>query len=273
MPRTSSITIATALLILAVGMGIYALIFEPNNLQVLNLTVAFRDLPAHADGLVIAHVSDLHLHHIRARERKVLTIIRGNPPDIIALTGDMISRSRDKDECIEFLAGLKAHIGIWAVQGNWEHYTGWVGGDLRKDLAHVGIRLLINDAESVQLGGDKVWIAGTDDPSLGLDRLDQSLSRIEDGFAILLAHSPEIMNRAPSSVRLILSGHTHGGQVRIPLLGAPWAKRMGGGYLSGLYKRNQTVLYVTNGVGMTQIPIRFLCPPDITYITLRRSAP
>ena len=261
--------IILASLLIMSPIALYVLVLEPNNLRVINITLYFPDLPEDAEGLTIVHISDLHLHRIGHREKAVLRIIEENTPDIIALTGDFISRRRDKDECIEFLAKLEARLGLWAVQGNWEHYTQWRGDELRKDLQDLGITLLINEAEAVQVGNDTIWIAGTDDPSLGRDRIPESLDGTKGGFVILLAHSPDVMNRAPDTVRLILSGHTHGGQVRIPLIGAPWAKRMGGGYLSGIYRRNDTVLYVSNGVGMAHLPIRFLCPPDIVYITLR----
>lgn len=264
--------------ILIVGLALislagYAFVVEPNAVRVTRMTLHFPDLPPEADGLVIAHLSDLHLHRVGERERKLLRIVDANPADIIAITGDLVTRIRHTQECLEFLGNLDARLGVWAVQGNWEHYTGWTGERLRGDLAEAGTRLLLNEAEPLLFGNATIWLAGTDDPSLHADRIPQALNGTENGWVMLLAHSPEALKRAPPNVRLMLSGHTHGGQIRLPLLGAPWARSMGGGYESGLYQRDDTSLYVTNGLGMTILPARFLCPPEVVYITLVRGRP
>jgi predicted MPP superfamily phosphohydrolase len=253
---------------LALGaIGTYATVIEPNNLRLTEITLSFADLPVAADGLLVAHISDLHMNRVGPRERRILRILEKNPPDIVAITGDQISNIDDKDACLELLGHLHARLGIWAVQGNWEHYTGWVGKRSREDLTAVNVTLLINEAEELKEAG--IWIAGTDDPSLEKDSLTQTLEGTA-GFVVLLAHSPAIMKRASGGVDLILAGHTHGGQVRFPLIGAPWGTRVGGGYNYGLYEENETVMYVTRGVGMAHLPIRFLCPPEMAYITLRR---
>lgn len=256
-----------------VGIALYAFLFEPSTVRTRNITLFFPDLPASAEGLCIAHISDLHLRRIGARERAVLKIINRDHPDLIALTGDLVSDQRFRNRCLTFLSQLTARLGVWAVQGNWEHYTGWAGDLLRDDLDGLGIRLLVNEAKPLDLNGSAIWIAGTDDPYLGADRIPDALNRTQGGFVILLAHSPEILNRLPDGVQLVLSGHTHGGQIRLPFIGAPWGRGMGGGYVSGLYRSEGTVLYVTNGVGMTVVPARFLCPPEVAYITLRRGKP
>jgi len=255
------------------GTALYAFLLEPNAVRTRNLTLYFTDLPGSADGLCIAHISDLHLRRIGARERAVLRIINGSVPDVIVITGDFVSDQRYRNVSLAFLSKLRARLGVWAVQGNWEHNTGWTGNPLRDDLGKLGIRLLINEAEPLELNGSSIWIAGTDDPYLGADRVPDTLNATDGGFTVLLAHSPEILNRLPKGVQLVLSGHTHGGQVRLPLIGAPWARSMGGGYVSGLHRREGTVLYVTNGVGMTVVPARFLCPPEVAYVTLRRGNP
>lgn len=256
-----------------VGIALYAFLLEPSSVRTKNITLFFPDLPPSADGLCVAHISDLHLQRIGARERAVLKVINRDHPDVIALTGDLVSDQQFRNRCLTFLSQLTARLGVWAVQGNWEHHTGWAGDVLRVDLDELGIRLLINEAEPLDLNGSKIWIAGTDDPYLGADRVSDTLNGTNGSFIVLLAHSPEILNRLPKGVQLVLSGHTHGGQVRLPFIGAPWARGMGGGYVSGLYRREGTVLYVTNGVGMTVVPARFLCHPEVAYITLRRGNP
>ncbi len=248
----------------------YSMVLEPNNLKVNRFDLYFEDLPPEMDGLTIAHVSDLHLHRVGHRENEVLSILQEESPDLIAITGDMVDRAEDKEQCMEYLGNFQAGIGIWAVQGNWEHHVGWVRSSLRRDLADEGIDLLVDEGEFIPGSEGQIWICGTDDPSLGKDNIGRSLEGCGDSFVILLGHSPDVMNRAPGKVRLILAGHTHGGQVRIPFIGAPWAKRMGGGFLSGIYESNETVMYVSKGVGMTTLPIRFLCRPDIALIRLKK---
>ncbi len=251
------------------GIATYALVFEPNNVRARNITLYFADLPKDLDGLVIAHISDLHLHRIGYRERRALRLIEEKSPDLVCLTGDFVSRSGDMGECLRFLAELKAPLGVWAVQGNWDHHTGWSGDRLRERFNQVNIGLLINQAEPITVHEAKLWIAGSDDPSFELDRIPQALEGTGDGFTILLIHSPEAMAKVPETVSLVLSGHTHGGQVRLPLIGAPWARSRGGGYVLGLYRVNNTYLYVTSGLGTTVAPVRFLCPPEVAFITLR----
>jgi hypothetical protein len=207
------------------------------------------------------------MHRVGSRERKILRILEEKPADILAITGDQISDRGDSAVCLEFMNDLHARLGVWAVQGNWEHYAGWIGEELRQDMAGVNVTLLINEAQRLDEPG--IWIAGTDDPSLDRDRLPRTLNGTE-GFVLLLAHSPAVMKRASGTVDLVLAGHTHGGQVRLPLIGAPWGTRIGGGYNDGLYEENETMMYVSRGVGMAHLPIRFLCPPEIAYITLRR---
>lgn len=254
---------------LAIGtVGIYATLIEPRSLRLREITLYFDNLPQEADGLVIAHISDLHMHRVGPRERKILRILEENPADILAITGDQISDRGDSAVCLEFMNDLHARIGVWAVQGNWEHYAHWTGEELRQDMRGVNVTLLINEAQRLGEGG--IWIAGTDDPSLEMDRLAETLAGTKGEFILLLAHSPAIMKKASGSVDLILAGHTHGGQVRLPLVGAPWGRRIGGGYNYGIYEQNGTVMYVTRGVGMAHLPIRFLCPPEIAYVTLRR---
>jgi len=268
--RLSRRTVAVLILVpLVTASVLYLFILEPNNLRITNMTLCFEDLPADADGLTIAHITDLHLNRIGRRERRVLAALSSRSPDIIAITGDMVSRIKHAEECLDYMSQFEAVIGIWAVQGNWEHYAGWTGDALRRDLSEIGISLLIDEGQAVDVGDSSIWIAGTDDPSLGKDDVRRALEGSGESFIMLLGHSPDVMNRAPGKVRLILSGHTHGGQVKIPFIGAPWAKRMGGGFLSGLYTRNQTVLYVSNGVGMSHIPARFICRPEIEFFTLR----
>lgn len=245
----------------------YATAIEPNRLRLTEINLSFANLPVEADGLLIAHISDLHMNRVGPRERRILRILEENPPDIVAITGDQISNIDHKDACLELLGDLHARLGIWAVQGNWEHYTGWIGEGSREDLKAVNVTLLINEAEELKETG--IWIAGTDDPSLEKDSLTQTLEGTK-GFVVLLAHSPAIMKRVSGAVDLVLAGHTHGGQVRLPLIGAPWGTRIGGGYDYGLYEENETVMYVTRGVGMAHLPIRFLCPPEMVYITLQR---
>ena len=251
----------------AIVLSLYSLLWEPNDLKVRRIVLYFPTLPDQADGWTIGVISDLHMRRIGPRERKVVDVLNTDPPRFLSILGDFVSRSRHRDACLSFLRMLPKDVPKYAIQGNWEHYVNWVGEKLREDLSGVDIRLL--DNEAVQLL-QNFWLVGVDDPSLDLDDQRTAMSQAGDGFVVMLAHSPEIANRLSPGVDLVLSGHTHGGQVVLPLIGAPWGEAIGGGYRYGLFELKAAKLYVTSGVGMTHLPVRFLCPPEVVYVKLRK---
>jgi predicted MPP superfamily phosphohydrolase len=190
-------------------------------------------------------------------------------PDLIALTGDYISQDRMyAAPCAEVVGKLRARYGVYAVLGNHDH---WTDATLIADLFRAeGIRMLINEGSRMDVRGETFWLAGVDDTMVGLEDISLSLAGSrEDEFRLLLAHNPIILRRAArANVDLVLSGHTHGGQVtwrpEKNQSGRP-RRRM----LRGLGRRSNTQIYVTRGLGTVVLPIRYGCPPEISVLELR----
>ncbi len=256
---------------------IYAWIIEPNWIEVTRHEVWFKTLPEEFNGLVMAHVSDLHMRGYGARERRALELLAQAKPDVIAVTGDFTLEGSDPAALRQFLEDLskqKPAFGIWAVLGNHDHWHPPAANDgaVRKFFSDTGVALLVNEWGRIGKGLDTLTLVGVDDPFTGVDNLGVALRGTQrTPFAILLAHSPEIFMKADlTKFDLVLTGHTHGGQVRLPGLGALWLPAGSEGYDSGWFYGQYAQMYVTRGVGTSILPIRFLCRPEIALITLKR---
>ena len=228
-------------------------------------------LPKTFDGFRVVQLSDIHHGPFSDREQIERAVDTANrlQPDIIALTGDYISKERHyAAPCAEMLGRLKAKYGVYAVLGNHDH---WTDAALITDLFRAeGITVLINEGMHFEKNGASIWLAGVDDTMVGLEDLSLALAGArDDEMKLLLAHNPIILRRAArASVDLVLSGHTHGGQVAIrgersTLRGA--RKRL----LKGHGRLSNTQIYVNRGLGTVVLPIRYGCPPEISLLELR----
>jgi uncharacterized protein len=244
---------------------------EPFMLSIERQEIYLRRLPAKLDGLRVVHLSDLHygpLVNPQHLERAV-KVANDLKPDLIALTGDYISQDRVyAAPCAEVAGRLRARHGVYAVLGNHDH---WTDAQLIADLFRAeDIRVLINEGLRMDLRGESFWLAGVDDTMVGLEDLPLALAGAQHHeFKLLLAHNPTILRRAArAGVDLVLSGHTHGGQVtwrsEKSRSGRP-RRRM----LRGLGRRGNTQIYVTRGLGTVVLPIRYGCPPEISVLDLR----
>jgi predicted MPP superfamily phosphohydrolase len=244
---------------------------EPFMLSIERQEIYLRRLPAKLDSLRVVHLSDFHygpLVNPRHLERAVQAA-NDLRPDLIALTGDYISQDRIYAQpCADVVGQLRARHGVFAVLGNHDH---WTDAALIADLFRAeGIRLLINEGSRMDLCGETFWLAGVDDTMVGLEDLSLALAGAQHSeFKLLLAHNPTILRRAArANVDLVLSGHTHGGQVtwrsEKSRSGRP-RRRM----LRGLGRRGNTQIYVTRGLGTVVLPIRYGCPPEISVLDLR----
>jgi predicted MPP superfamily phosphohydrolase len=244
---------------------------EPFMIAVERQEIYLRRLPKALDGFRIVHLSDLHYGPmVDARHlERAIEIANELHPDIIALTGDYISQERSyAARCAEIVGRLKATSGIYAVLGNHDH---WTDAKLIADLFRAeGIHMLINEGVRIDARNEAFWLAGVDDTMVGLE--DLSLAQAgarDDEFKLLLAHNPTILRRAArADVDLVLSGHTHGGQVTLR------SERNNSGrprrrILRGLGRRSNTQIYVTRGLGTVVLPIRYGCPPEVSLLELR----
>lgn len=247
---------------------------EPFALTVERHAIRLPRLPRILDGLRIVQLTDLHHSPFTGSGQLEHAIETANSlqPDIIALTGDYVSHEREyAAPCAELVGRLRAKHGIFAVLGNHDH---WTDAPLVADLFRAeGIRVLINEGLRFELAGASFWLAGVDDTMVGLEDLPLALAGSSaDEMKLLLAHNPTILRRAARAhVDLVLSGHTHGGQVA-------WrSERSASGkprrrILRGLGQRGDTQIYVSRGLGTVVLPIRYGSPPEVTLLELRCAA-
>lgn len=248
-----------------------AALAEPFRLTVERHAIALRRLPQELDGLRIVHLSDIHHSPFTGSEQIERAIETANSlePDIIALTGDYVSHDAAYAvPCAEMLGRLRARHGVYAVLGNHDH---WTDAALITDLFRAeGIKVLVNEGMRFESRGASFWLAGVDDTMVGMEDLPLSLAGSSEAeMKLLLAHNPVILRRAArAGVDLVLSGHTHGGQVawRSEKSASGRPRRR---ILKGLGRRGNTQIYVTRGLGTVVLPIRYGCPPEVTLLELR----
>jgi predicted MPP superfamily phosphohydrolase len=243
-----------------------------HQVDVEKLEVRLARLPYELDDLKVAHLSDFHYASERDAEviRKAVCLINELHPDVIFLTGDYVTFPNHLAAvpCAQILSELHAPMGVFAVLGNHDQCNPQF---ISRALEGHGIAVLSNNALHVDRHGARLWIAGVDDVLDGQPNLAESLSEIPNGEAtVLLVHEPDFADSARSfPVDLQLSGHSHGGQIRVPLIGAPYLPPLAHKYPSGLLQLGGLSLYTTRGIGTTFLPLRLNCPPEVTLLTLR----
>lgn len=272
----------------------YSYFIEPNRLVVRPTELAIRDLDPDLDGLRIVLISDIHGGSNGVTFEKLLEVTeRANEqqPDLVLLLGDFVSElpgersstsplKMPPDRIADGLAGLRGKLGVFAVLGN---HDGGSGSRVAEDLERVGIRVLEDEVAVVTFNGRDLRILGFKDHlEVGYrwHRLRQDtqeiLSETGDGDIIALQHSPDIMpmitgnNLISPKLRLVLSGHTHGGQIWLPILErAIIPSSYGQKYAYGHIRENDVDLFVNAGIGTSILPLRFMVPPEISVLTLR----
>lgn len=278
MKRRMFVLIIAAALVLALLIWLLWANSSPAATQV---TVASGALPEAFEGFKIAHVSDLHNAVFGRKNEKLLSLIRAAKPDIIAITGDLIdSRHTDIDSALAFVEAAAEIAPVYYVTGNHESRLDF--DEIEPRLIAAGARVLRNEAEDIGRGGERIRLAGIDDPSFirtggtAEERAAAELEQLGDGggtFTVLLAHRPELVEvYAEYGAGLVLSGHAHGGQVRLPLLGGLYAPGQGllPEYDSGLYSLGETQMVVSRGLGNSVAPLRVNNRPELVIVTLSR---
>lgn len=265
-------TLVLILTILAAALFAWARFVEPAMIRVEQVEISARNLPVSANGLKIALFSDTHLGFGFNAEKlaDAVRLLNEQNPDLIAFTGDLYddySKSEEDDEAvIRALASLEAPLGKYAVLGNHDYGP---RAQKRTDeiLTAGGFSVLYN--ESVQLPEYGLCIFGMDDCMFGTG--DALAYQAQVGsYNFVLCHEPDVFD-GMAGVDLMLSGHTHGGQVRLPLMGAAALPGLGKNYVSGLYGEDGRQIYVNRGLGTTIMQLRLFCTPEITLITLKNA--
>jgi predicted MPP superfamily phosphohydrolase len=268
------------ILVLTQLLLIYAWIIEPNWIEVTSHEAWFKNLPKEFNGLVVAHLSDLHIRTYGARERRVVARLAESKPGMIVITGDLTLEGSDPATIGQFLTALrdlKPAFGIWSVLGNYDHWHPLAPSkdSIRQFYNDAGAALLVNEGGRIGRGLDTLSLIGVDDPFSGYANLGASLRGMQrTPFAVLLTHSPEIFMKADLiKFDLVLAGHTHGGQVRLPGLGALWLPAGSEPFESGWFYGQYARMYVTRGIGTSILPIRLFCRPELALIMLKRGEP
>jgi hypothetical protein len=255
----------------ALGAG-WVTTMEPNWPAVEQVTVTLPRLPARLDGLRLAQLSDLHISQYTTAGdvERAVTLAMSQAPDLLVLTGDFIWRQAREyaTQLVEPLRQLWAPLGVYAVLGNHDH---WEGATLAASvLAQTGISLLVNQAVRLDAGAP-LWLVGLDDVWERKQDLRAALAGTPDRECkLLLVHEPDFADQAAySPVDLQLSGHSHGGQINLPVLGPPVLPYLGQKYPAGLYQVKGLAVYTNRGIGVIAPPVRFNCRPEVTLLTLR----
>jgi uncharacterized protein len=266
------------LIVAAIGVCLlaYAWAVEPYWIEVTHHQV---DAPLSAP-ITVAHLTDLHTYGLGRREQKVLALLEREKPDLIVITGDSVidgdffapppglREDPSYARLVPVLSQLRAPLGVFAVRGNWENVRRVK--DEHAFYERHGVRLLVDEAREVRPG---LWIAGLNDFLFHPHPAEAAHAIPPDAFVIALFHSPASFDDVAGRWPLAFAGHTHGGQVRLPLVPTFWLPAGSGRYLAGWYESNGSRMYVSRGVGTSTLPIRFLCRPEVAMIRIGPSTP
>lgn len=262
------------LLLIALILFVWAFLIEPNSLTVKTFNLNVQSLK----GLKIVFVGDLHIKtNQKKRLISIVKKINEQHPDLILSTGDFVSGHKNKqslpiEEIAKELSLLKSKYGFYAVLGN---HDWWQGGEkIARVLEQNGVIVLGNKNKALDLGGKKLYIAGLEDITTRKIDLVKALKNVQHP-TILLTHSPDVFpiitkqsnSKITGTIDLTLAGHTHGGQVDLPIVGPLIVPSSYGiKYASGLVKENNKIIFVTKGLGTSILPVRFNCMPEIVVI-------
>ena len=248
---------------------------QPQALSIEKHIVPVAKIPKSKEIRLI-QLSDLHLRTSRGYFERVAQVVSRLSPDAIVLTGDYLEQSRNLEGVLKFLRLLHAPAGIFAVQGNWEYWARLEGENLRRQFSRAGVTLLINERRDLKIHGVPLSILGVDYPSPAdqVSRLVQGASHRR--LNLMLSHVPAFNHELlDKRIDLVLAGHTHGGQVRLPLLPPLYLPRFSGAFVAGFYQAGlaKVPLYVNRGLGTSMLPVRFMCPPEITLFRFVHQLP
>lgn len=268
--------LAGAIVTISASFAVLGLIKSVVNLEVVEQTVYVKNLPAQLEGFRIAQISDMHVSAVfRAdRVREIVKTTNELHPDLIAVTGDQVDGTPEKrGEDLLPLKDLKARYGVYAIEGNHEHYVDYEGWRFFPTL---GLKWLANANDVIDVNGTKLAVIGLTDPMAArygreMPDIDKALTGVpaDVGFRLLLSHQPKYAPRYVGKADLMLSGHTHGGQIT-PLY--PVVSKLNEGFVKGLYPVGNLQLYVNQGTDVwIGLLLRIGTVDEITLLTLKKA--
>lgn len=265
----------------AAGVALYSGEITRHQIDIVNTTIRITNLPDGFHGFRIVQLSDIHLDEFTEPVflEHVIHRINNLSPDLVLVTGDFVTHGsltfmtsrHAAHRCAELLATLKAPQ-TYTVLGN---HDVSVSAPLVIDaLRSAGVPVLVNQYVPIERSGSRIWLCGTDDAGTSHPDLDLTIPQKPDGPVILMVHEPDYADTVVQHPRgrlvdLMLSGHSHGGQVRVPFYGPLILPPMGQKYVMGHFQFGQMQLYVNRGIGSVGLPFRFNCMPEITVHTLQ----
>jgi predicted MPP superfamily phosphohydrolase len=263
----------------AVGLPLYSAEVARHEISIEHRTIHLSRLPEAFDGFRIVQISDFHYGEFTEPYflREVVGHVNRLKPDAVVFNGDYVTMGplpkeytiRSADPCAAILSGVACPLRF-AVLGN--HDSSFAEPAVVSALANHRLPLLLNSSVPIERGGARLWIAGSGDAcckKVDLDAAVPRASRVGGEPVVLMVHEPDLLPEvARYNVDLMLSGHTHGGQVRLPFVPPINLPTLGKRYVEGLFRAGGTQLYVNRGIGTVGVPMRLNCPPEITEITL-----
>jgi len=256
----------------AAALGADAFLIEPEHVLLSRHDVRIPGLPRALQGLRIAQVTDVHFPGNVAAADATLQHLKRERPEIVVLTGDMLEHRHALPQVAAFARSARGSIATVAILGNWDYYSRAVHG-LAEAYSGERVELLVNARREVAVGDTSIVLVGLDDPVEGRPDIYRARASLAPGgVEVWLVHAPGIvshrLHHEAARPAFLLAGHTHGGQIRLPLM--PAVTPPGSGrFISGWYHDTFAPLYVSRGVGTTSIPARFRCPPELPIFTLR----
>ena len=277
-PRKKRIRIALGIVVLLiVPCLVWGVFIEPSRLILHQETIQIDNLPKDLSGLRIALIADIHSGGPFIDDNKLRQIVEltnQQNPDLIVLLGDYMSpnswhsRRVEPEVTAAAMKNLHAPLGVYAVLGN--HDWWYNGGKVRRAFEANGIPVLDDEVAEVKWQNGSFWLVGLADFWTRPQHVSETIAKVPQGAPVIaITHNPDVFPGLPLSVPLLLTAHTHGGQVNLPLIGAPIVpSRFGRKYTAGHVFENGHHMFVTTGIGTSILPIRFRVPPEIVILTI-----
>ncbi len=249
--------------------------YETHSIEVTKHTVESKDLPKELHGFTILHITDLHSKSFGKHNHHLLSLIKSMDFQCIAITGDLLGDrfylyKNNFSTSLHLMSELKGMAPVFYVPGNHEQCIEYE--TFKQELLKIGIHVLSNSNEPVYSNGATMYICGVEKSITTPYDVEKAMEGIALGsITILLSHEPSILHKASEyAVTMILAGHTHGGQIRLPFIKSIFQKHNHyKRYASGWFTDQKTCMYVCRGLGNSGLPFRFRCKPEIALLTLR----